>query len=238
MPRYQEMSDITSEKFAEEFGESRIEQIFSTRINSTLVFLGVALIICFICIYVSRVKKTDNMRLLIYPSIMFLSFGLFVDASAIYWYACLLPLLVIMGLQFSSLNDFLILNLGINLAVSFYMIVAEKVFMPAKNFSALHSIRKYDSPMTALYGIDWVRYARYMTVTIFIVCMILIVAIYIYERKNATASSRANKANIEADTQTLTADKTLVQPNAFTNFLTICQAIPQLIYLGIVYVIC
>ena len=226
-PKYYTMSELTAVQFAKIYGSTRVEQIFSIKINSILVFCAMALIICFICLCYGIRDKVDNKKLLFYPALLYVSFGLFVDASAIYWYIDVLPLLILMGLEFERIQDFLILNLGINISVAAYFPLAEKGFMPAKNYSVLHNVREYTSPLEALVGQAWVEHGRLITVTTFIVCILLIIALYFIENNRFF--------NREKSTDKNTSD---IAYNKSIKILTISQALPAVLYLGAVYVIC
>ncbi len=232
MPRYNEMSKITSERFAEEFGTSRMEQIFQLHLNSVLVFIAAALIICFICLHIGIKGTATNKDLLFYPLIMFVSFGIFVDfvaASATYWYAIIVPIMVIIGLQFEKIEDFLILNLGINVGIIFFIPLAEKVFTPAMNFSMLHTLRKYDSPMSVLYGYDSVDYMKMMNATLFIICILLICGVFFFEQM---ISKKSDIKETNADGVTMS------HINTFTKVLLALTVVPQIVYLLFIYIIC
>ena len=232
MPRYSQMSRITSERFAEEFGISRMAQIFELHLNSVLIFVAAALIICFICLHIGLKGTATNKDLLFYPLLMFLSFGIFVDfvaASATYWYAIIIPIMVIMGLQFEKIEDFLILNLGINAGIIMFIPLAEKVVTPAMNFSVLHNLRKYDSPLSVLYGHDSVKYMKMMSATLFIICILLICGIFFYEKMLSK-----NNDNKEAGTDSTAKS----QVNVFTKVLLALTVAPQIFYLLFVYIVC
>ncbi len=222
MPKYREMSDITSEAFKESYGSSRIEEIFNIRINSILIFIGIAIVLCFFALYIGSRNKTKKAHLLTIPVLLYMSYIVFANPSSVYWLMNIVPLIIIMGLNLRRTEDFLLLSIGINLGVCIFIPVAERAFIPAKNYSLLHNVREYTSPLERLSNVEYMKYIEYTGVTLYIVCIVLIIAVYLYEHR----SNKSREAN------TITANKARI------NTLMCLSVIPQILYLAFVYIVC
>ena len=226
MPRYGEMKDITSQEFAEMFGMSRVEQIFNIKINSIYVFIGLAIIICAICLYIGIQSKTKEMHLVFYPTLMFIVFGVFVDAMALYWFVVLVPLLTVMGLNINRLSDYLLLNIGINTGVTLLFVFMEKGLMPAKNYSIIERFSTKSEWWKSIEQVDIFKYSVGVFATLFITSALLISILYFYEKrkKNDSIGEQAVSPSVENKMS--------------TKLLLVFQAVPQMLYLIFVYTIC
>ena len=224
MPEYGRMSDITNSLFKETFGLSRIEELFAVRINAILLFFGLGLLICFIAFCVGIRNKTSKIHIVLLPPTMYLTYILFVNASSVYWLINILPIIVMIGLRFDRIEDFLILNTGINIGVCMYFPIAEKGFAPAKSYSVLHSLRDYNSSFDELLSGGFNKYIIYISVTLYIVCIILIPLIYLYEQKLKATKPVAEHTKRDNSKKAV-------------NSLLIISILPQMMYLLMVCVV-
>lgn len=183
MPEYYSMKALTSQMFKEAFGESRIEQIISLRINHVLVFFAAAIIICFIALRIGRTRTTKVKDYLLLTSLMYIAYGIFVSDSC-YWFIVIVPALIIMGLQYKHIQDFELLYFGSNLGVVIYTYYVEGFRRPGTNYTFFEymglqnkSLMIYDafsSYRTEIYSVG---------ATLFMVCMLIICILYLLETK-------------------------------------------------------
>ena len=223
MPEYFEMSEITSEEFKKLYKMTRLEEFFHIRFNYIYVFLALAIIICAICLYISLEGKTDNFRLIFYPTIMFMAFAIFVVPDALYWFIVVMPLFVIMGINLRRITDFLTLNFLINLSVSLLVLFLDKTFIPGKSFSAIGVLSHNMDIYSYIEDIEILGYARGVLTTLFIVCMLLLCTLYFYEKKNGDKLTPYNDEGTS-----------IVKANTAPVYI---QVIPALCYLVFSYIV-
>ncbi len=224
MPRYGKMADVTSEAFADVFGKTRIEQLFATKVNNIYIFFLLAIIVCGICVYIGIENRTKECHLIIFPTIMYSVFAFMVDATVLYWYVVIVPLLVLMGCSLRRPQDFLIINFVMNVLVPFLYIYMEEELIPGRNYSVLDSISKTDGLYPFMENLSYFRYHIGVGTTVFLGCVLLLCIEYIYEKK--TKSIQIGD-NLVAGTS---------GEGNFTKGLLFIQALPALLYAILVYV--
>lgn len=224
MPRYGKMADITSEAFADIFGKTRIEQLFATKVNNVYIFFLLAIIVCGICIYIGIENRTKEWHLIIFPTIMYSVFAFIVDATVLYWYVVIVPLLVLMGCSLRRPQDFLIINFVMNVLVPFLYVYMEEELIPGRNYSVLDSISKTDDLYPFMENLSYFRYHIGVGTTVFLGCVLLLCIEYIYEKKTKSIQIGDNLAAGSGG------------EGNFIKGLLFIQALPALLYAILVYV--
>lgn len=183
MPSYYEMKDLTSQMFKESFGESRVEQIFSLRINHILVFFAVAIIICFIALRIGRTRATTVDDYLLIPTLMYIAYGIFVSDTC-YWFIVIIPALIIMGLRLKHIQDFELMYFVSNLGVVAYIYYVEANLRPGFNYTVFEYMGLNNKSIVLYDALSSYRTEAYRVgATLFMTSMFLICIIYLFEKK-------------------------------------------------------
>lgn len=182
MPEYNHFKKMTDIKYKEFTGISRIEEIFRVNTGTTLIFLSVVVIICFICWYIAENRKVKQEYYALFPALMFLSYGVFVSVS-IYWYIILLPFLVYMSLELKKSKRYANwLMFVINMATMVQIIVSETNFMPhIKGTIVSLFVEGTDTNYIWQYIQNYASYISQTALTLFLIAMIIICGLFTYE---------------------------------------------------------
>lgn len=217
MPSYSEYKEITSQLFKESYRLSRVEQLFNLKINNVLVFFAAILIISFIAFYIGKARDAKLRDYLVFPSLMYISYGIFVSSSS-YWFIAIIPALVIMGLKLSDIREFELLYFGSNIGVVVYIYFLEKHLRPGTNYTFFDLLGLSNSVSPIYERFSDYRYPIYETgATLFLICMLIICILFYME--NVKKKPRVSKDN-----------------KTFTKFCFILQYVPVVTYLVISYI--
>lgn len=183
MPRYYEMKAITSQMFKDTFGASRVEEIFDCKINNVLVFLSVAIIICFVCLRIGRLEKTKSEDYILFPTLMYVSYAILVSDTC-YWFIVIIPALIVMGLKMKHIEDFELLYFGSNLGVVIYTYYLEAHYRPGTNYTIFDGLGLVNKPFVLYENLSTSRTLVYeIGATLFVICMLVICVLFILENK-------------------------------------------------------
>lgn len=184
MKDYAAMKALTSQMFKDTFGSSRVEEIFSVQINNILVFFGIALVICFICLKIGMEKKDEWWHYLTLPTLLFMGYGIFVSDTC-YWFIVIMPAVCILGMSLQYRRDFYLLLLGSNLGVVIYTYVLEQNYRVGINYSFLALLGLKDGAITGELAqlTDIQMTVCKIGATLFLLCMVMIVLLFMYEQK-------------------------------------------------------
>ena len=184
MPGYAEMKALNAEIYKEAEGSSRIEELFSVRINSVYVFIAIVLIICFITFRKGKNHEIGLKDYLFYPTLMYIAYGIFVAPSC-NWFITIIPALIIMGLSFKKEEDFELLYFGCNMGVIVYIIFSERFFRPGIKYTFLNLLGFDNGPSFIYESLsDNRKMFLIIGATIYLICMLIICAVYYIEKSN------------------------------------------------------
>lgn len=181
MPGYAEMKELNAEIFKEAEGSTRIEELFSVHINSVYVFIAIVIIICFIAFRKGKNQEVTIKDYLLYPTLMYISYGVFVSPSC-NWFITIVPSLIIMGLSFKNEEDFELLYFGCNIGVVIYIIFSERFFRPGIKFTFLELLGLKNGSLS-IYDLSYDERKIVFIIgsTIFLICMLIICGVYYIE---------------------------------------------------------
>jgi hypothetical protein len=121
-----------------------------------------------------QVKPQDY---LLYPTLLYLAYGIFVSDTC-YWFIVIIPALIVMGLEFWDVYEFLLLYLGSNLGVVVYTYFLEGAYRPGGNYT-LWQLLKGNASAAELTPVGETSERLYLLgATFFMICMLMICIIY------------------------------------------------------------
>lgn len=202
MPRYLPLSRKTFALLAEALGGLTIrEQFFDLQVNQILIFASAGLILCFACYYLGMHQQVKTEHLMAFPPLLLICFGMFVCASY-HWFLYLLPAFLLMGRQYRKKSDFYFLYLGMNLGLVCYFLAAETP--------------RFLTGDVIQYTGEWQQYLILMGKTLFYVCMLLVGAVFFFEKR------------VKSNEKEATGDK---EEERYQRVLLILQPLPAAVYL-------
>ncbi len=222
MPDYNRYVRLVDEQCKEVMGTNRVEEMFSLRLNSVLVFFASVLIVCFICLYLGLHKKVKFKHYLYMPVICFMSYALFVSPST-YWFILIMPTILLMGQVFDRKGEAYLLNLGINIGVIMAIYISEKEYSPNPELSILSVIlgKKRDIIFYDYFPDLLTDYGFFLGTTLFMACILLFVIMYMYITRKGEG-----RVNITRDNKS----------NLFDNLMYYIQPLPVIGYLMFAFV--
>ena len=222
MPDYNRYVRLVDEQCKEVMGTNRVEEMFSLRLNSVLVFFASVLIVCFICLYLGLHKKVKFKHYLYMPVICFMSYALFVSPST-YWFILIMPTILLMGQVFDRKGEAYLLNLGINIGVIMAIYISEKEYSPNPELSILSVIlgKKRDIIFYDYFPDLLMDYGFFLGTTLFVACILLFVIMYMYITRKGEG-----RVNITRDNKS----------NLFDNLMYYIQPLPAIGYLMFAFV--
>lgn len=220
MPRYIEMKDLTSQMFKDTFGTSRVEEIFSLTVNHVLVFFAAAVVICFICLRLGRLKTVKDNDYLFYPTLLYVCYALFVS-DACYWFIVIVPALIIMGLKMKHIEDFELLYFGSNMGSVLYIYFLEQHLRPGSNYTLFDKAGLVNKPFVLYEALSSNRRTVYeVGATLFTVCMLVICILFFLEMRGKIRQS----------------DAALIRETLYSKICIGIQFVPVVLYLVINYI--
>ena len=222
MPDYNRYVRLVDEQCKEVMGTNRVEEMFSLRLNSVLVFFASVLIVCFICLYLGLHKKVKFKHYLYMPVICFMSYALFVSPST-YWFILIMPTILLMGQVFDRKGEAYLLNLGINIGVIMAIYISEKEYSPNPELSILSVIlgKKRDIIFYDYFPDLLMDYGFFLGTTLFVACILLFVIMYMYITRKGEGRVNITRGN---------------KSNLFDNLMYYIQPLPAIGYLMFAFV--
>lgn len=239
MPDYGRYVALVNEQSKEIMGSNRVEEIFALRLNSVLVFFGAMLILCFVCYYKSWHNKVKMSDYIILPTIGFLTYAVFVSPAA-YWFIIIMPAVLLMGQYFDRRDEFYLLNLGVNLGCMVNVYFSEKQYSPSPELSIIGYLtgKEKDVFFYQLFAKDVVTYIQLIGCTVFVVCVLIIVGMYIYaiKKRGLSGSKPTDISDVAVDVKAVSYGVNTGEPNRTENVLFALQCVPAAVYLLFSYV--
>lgn len=222
MPDYNRYVRLVDEQCKEVVGTNRVEEMFSLRLNSVLVFFASVLIVCFICLYLGLHKKAKFKHYLYMPVICFLTYALFVSPST-YWFILIMPTILLMGQAFDRKGEAYLLNLGINIGVIMAIYLSEKEYSPNPELSIISVILGKERGVVFYDYFPGILtdYGFFLGTTLFMVCILLFIGIYMYITRKGDG-----RADITRDNKS----------NLFDKIMYYIQPVPAIVYLMFAFV--
>ena len=185
MPSYQTYVDMTSQAFAETFGFTRFSQLFSVSVGNIQLFGAGMFLICLYCYYLGRNDEVKEWHYTVFPALSYILLCAF-ESSTNYWYVCVLPLLIYMGMKYRKLSEVGLL-LGINgFGTCFWMRLSNDGLPMARLLKPVSDRFPFLGNFCnrQLIFTDEKGYLAQFGITLFVMTMVAIVSIYTYEQKD------------------------------------------------------
>ncbi len=178
MPDYEKMNALTSQMFKEAFGSSRVEQLFAIRSNYVVIYWAIAIVICFICYDLASKKKVKEYHYLLFPTLMFILFGILVSDTC-YWFILIIPGLIVMGLKLKNREHFLLLYFLSNMGTAVYTLFLEGEYSPRVEMTwiSFFSNRLTENRLVHVLEV-YKDYVCYIGTTLFLVPLLLLCIVF------------------------------------------------------------
>ncbi len=206
-------------------------RVFEESIQYTSLFLLVCVIVCGGCYYISVSGKTKYYHYILSGSIIFIAFAMTINWHPQWWIYCL-PIFIIIGCFYNSLESFLIYFLGMNSAFLLLVtsrpgLIDDNKLMETSLLAVFLDFKYQYWYLGHFYEKIFTRYDREVFSSILIGIMILIVWIFYIE---------ASKRPVGSINNPIIEEKEIVS-NYRINFLILLQAVPMILFLAASYVI-